>query len=227
MKKVVLLDDPVNVSYRERVKELLSDIAEVYLSKGEDGNSHVITWRAKYQFEEWDKWGEVDLIHWNTGLWDHLRTLDDGEPLISVEHYLHYNRRLHRQLTHYAPRLIFATTTPAGEGYKYDSKGDFGISRDEWNRETEVYNAVLTAYLKHEGVEINDLYAFVSAHPEYLGENGIFLSEEGVEAVAQHVASTIRDALNRPGNITPAKRKTAAAPTESVPELDWEYSKKR
>ncbi|MBE6598607.1 MAG: hypothetical protein E7638_04110 [Ruminococcaceae bacterium] len=195
MKKVVLLDDPINFSYRERVKELLSDIAEVAYFEGVNGYSDALTWRAKSQFETWENWNDIDLVYWSTGLWDHRRTLDDGEPLITAEQYLHYNRRLHRQLTRHAKHLVFATVTPAGEGYKYDPKGDFGIPREEWNREVAEYNTIITAYLKYEGVNIHDLYSFLEAHTEYLGENGFFLTEEGAEAVAQEVAGFIRRLL--------------------------------
>ncbi len=195
MKKVVLLDDPINSGYRDKVKELLSDIAEVSYYEGVNGFSDSVMWRARLQFGEWDNRADWDLLYWSTGLWDHRRTLDDGEPFISAEHFLHYNRRLHRELTLHAKRLVYATATPAGEGYVHDPKGDFGIPREDWNREIKEYNDILTAYLKHEGVMIHDLYAFLTAHPEYLGKQGFFLTEEGADAVAEEVAGYIRRAL--------------------------------
>ncbi len=196
MKKVMLIGDEIRLAYQERVKELLSDICEVVYVRNNSGYTASALWFVREQVENVFKWEDIALIHWNTGIWDHHRTLDDGLPLVSAEEYLRWNGRFHRQLALYADRLIWATTTPAGEGYRYDPDGIYGIPKDEWNEEVKLYNDMAAAYLANQGVVINDLYAFVSEHPEYLGEDGINLSPVGVEAVAQKVAGEIRALLN-------------------------------
>jgi len=196
MKKVMLIGDEIRLAYQERVRELLADVCEVVYVRNNSGYTASALWFVREQVENAFKWEDIALIHWNTGIWDHHRTLDDGLPLISAEEHLRWNRRFHRQLALYADRLIWATTTPAGDGYKYDPNGIYGIPKDEWNREVKLYNDMVSAYLSNKGVVINDLYTLVSAHPEYLGEDGINLSEAGVEAVSQHIAREIRTLLD-------------------------------
>ncbi|MBE6598605.1 MAG: hypothetical protein E7638_04100 [Ruminococcaceae bacterium] len=228
MKKVLLLGDTIRVSYQERVKELLSDVAEVVFPHHNSGYSAAVLWYLREQFVRIYQWGEIDVVHWNTGLWDHHRTLDDGLPLITAEEYLHINRRLHKQLEFYSKKQVFATTLPAGDSYKYDKNSIYGIPKDEWNREIAEYNAVLVPYLQHHGVKINDLYSTVSAHPEYLGEDGISLSEEGVEEAAQQIAASIRLALAEGDEAKPIETKSSPSEkAEAAPYIDWEYTKKR
>ena len=191
MKKVLLMGDEIHFSYQERVKELLADVCEVISDPCNSKYTANALWLVRDQIELTMQLKDIDLIHWNNGIWDHYRTMDDGAPLVTAEHYLYVNRRYHRQLAHYADRLIWATTTPAGDGYPYDPNGVFGIPKDEWNREIALYNDILVPYLRHEGVAINDLHALVSANPDYLGEDGIHLSDKGVEAVAQQTAAMI------------------------------------
>ena len=96
MKKVLLLGDDICFGYRERVKELLSDICEIVHPDINAGYTASALWFIREQHDVKYHWDELDLIHWNTGLWDHHRTLDDGLPLVSVEHYLWLNKRFHR-----------------------------------------------------------------------------------------------------------------------------------
>lgn len=228
MKKVVLIGDSILVCYQERVKELLSDIAEVFFT-GNIGYSASVLWYIREMFKNNPAWKEADVIHWNTGLYDHYRHLDDGLPLVSEEEYLYINRRIHRQLTTYTNKQIFALTLPAGEGYTYDPDGILGIPREEWNKEVHLYNTVISAYMKHEGVMINDLYSLVESHPEYLGENGITLSEAGAEAAAQQIANCIREYLMKED--IPSDGEIAHILTEKeseeLPDIDWEYLNKK
>ena len=193
MKKVVLLGNSIRLSYWKRVGELLSDICEIY---GPEENC-AYTLHAIRQAKVWfAKWGHVDLIHYNTGIWDHHRNGVDEEPLSSPEQYLYLNRRLHRYLAGRGDRLIWATSIPAGEDYDRCGTRDLlAETRAIWNDEIALYNGIVSAYLRHQGVGINDLHALVSAHPEYIGSDGIHLTDAGVEAAAQQTAEAIRKKL--------------------------------
>ncbi len=196
MKRVVLLGDSIRLSYWERVAELLSDIAVVY---SPDGENCAYTLHTIRRVRDWFKgWGldQADLIHWNNGAWDHHRNAVDGEPFSSVEQYVALQKRLLGQLSRYSDKLIFATTTPGGLKYDPDSHILLTLDRDGWNKEVSLYNDVLSAYLKNQGVRINDIYNFVYPRAdEYIGEDGLHLSPAGVEAVAQKVANEIRAML--------------------------------
>jgi len=179
MKKVVLLGDSIRLSYWERVRELLADVCEVYAPE-ENCAYTMHTLRCVRHWFTSSRWENVDLIHWNNGIWDHHRNAEDGEPLSTPEMYLYLNRRLHKQLALYAKKLCWATTIPAGEHYTCNPKNLCAISREEWNRETVLYNDLLVAYLRYQGVSINDLYTLVAQHPEYQGGDGIHLTPVGV-----------------------------------------------
>ena len=195
MKKVVLLGDSIRLSYWKRVRELLADICEVYAPEENCAYTLHTIRQAKVWFT---KWGHVDLIHYNTGIWDHHRNGVDEEPLSSPEQYLYLNRRLHRYLAGRGDRLIWATSIPAGEEYYQCGTRDLlAETREIWNDEIALYNGITAAWLSHQGVKINDLHALVSAHPEYIGDDGIHLTAEGVEAAAQQTAAAIRLELEK------------------------------
>ena len=191
MKKVLLIGDSIRLNYQEKVKELLADTCEVVYPNGNCEFTLNTLWSIRQWFRDYE-WGQVDLIHWNTGIWDHHRNADDGEPLSTPEQYLYYNRRLHKQLATYTKNLIWATTTPAGIHYKPDPDWLCPLSREDWNEEVSLYNDILRAYLVHQGVAIDDLYDLVQHHWDYLTDDGIHLSPAGVEGLAQQVADCIR-----------------------------------
>lgn len=196
MKHVVILGDSIRLSYWERVAELLSDIAVVHSPDGENCayTLHTIR-RVRDWFKEWGL-NKADLIHWNNGAWDHHRNAQDNEPFSSLEQYVSLQKRLFGQLSRYSDKLIFATTTPGGPMYDPDSHILLTLDRDGWNKEVSLYNDVLSAYLKNQGVRINDIYGLVYPRAdEYIGEDGLHLSPAGVEAVAQKVAKEIRAML--------------------------------
>ena len=194
MKKILLLGDEICVQYRDRVREMLSDVCEVSypdLTAMNAGYTLGTLWFVRDHASS-----GFDLIYLATGLADHQRVTSDGEPLVSPGEYLHLNGRLIRQLRSYTPKIIWATTLPAGEGYVRDPAGFYSIPREEWNREIALYNALASAFLHEEDVPVNDLHALVAPHPEYLASDGIHLSEAGIEAAARQTANCIRVAFD-------------------------------
>ncbi len=194
MKNVILFGDSIRLNYCERVKELLSDICDVRFPADNCMYTLNTIWNVRNWIRE-SGFEKVDLIHYNNGIWDHHRTLDDGKPLSSIEQYLYLNRRLHTQLTSYTDKLIWATTTPAGLCYDPAKLLCTGLPRDEWNEEIALYNNVLSAYLTSKGVWITDLNAVVGADMGNICNDGIHLSAKGIEAAAMAVATNIRKRL--------------------------------
>lgn len=200
-KKVLLLGDSIRQSYCARVKELLADECEVYYVPDNGAYTLNTLWAVMLSWLPalGIKGEELDLIHWNNGHWDHHRNLADLEPLSTIEQYLYYNRRLHKQFAAFTDKLIWATTIPVSEKKPHipDGLGSSTLSKEELNSEIKLYNDVLGAYLKHHGVWINDLYELVAADPEgMLLEDGIHLTPEGAELAAQQVAGIIRKRLH-------------------------------
>ncbi len=197
MKKILLIGDSIRVGYDKYVKMAFEDSAEVvYPNENCRFASYVLRylniWASALNIGD-----DVDLVHWNAGLWDCLRMID-GKVHTDIEVYADYIERLCVCMPHYFPnaKFIFATSTPGGLNYDPNSHVLLTLERDDWNREIALYNDVVSAYLKNQGVRINDLYGFIYPNvAEFICEDGLHLSEAGVEAVAQKVAKEIRAML--------------------------------
>ena len=194
MKKMLMVGDSVTAGYASRLAELLAEECAV-VCPAHDIYYAGYTLGTLWHIREFAAQG-FDLICWNAGVEDHLRPVGDGKPLVSAEEYLFLNRRLYRQIALYTDRLIWTNTTPAGEGYAFDPEGEYGVPLEEWNREIDLYNGLLSAYLEGKGPVVNDLYSAVAAHPEYLGPDGVHLSETGIEQAARQTAECVRRVLN-------------------------------
>jgi len=81
MKNVLLLGDSIRLSYQEAVAEKLKDVAVV---SGTEDNDRF----AKYTFWYCAKWvdecGDVDVIHWNNGIWDAYLQYPESGPFTPV-----------------------------------------------------------------------------------------------------------------------------------------------
>ena len=79
MKKIVLLGDSIRMGYDKYVKEALADVAEVYYP---EENCRFAEYTLRYAHE----WAgsiprdDVDVVHWNNGLWD---AIDYGDGWFS------------------------------------------------------------------------------------------------------------------------------------------------
>ena len=101
MKKVVLIGDSIRMGYDKYVKEARAGSAEVYYPNENCRYAQNVL-RFAHGWKEKGEWpDDVDLVHWNAGLWDVLELLGDG-PLSTIEHYRNMIPRIEARL-----RLIF------------------------------------------------------------------------------------------------------------------------
>jgi lysophospholipase L1-like esterase len=74
---------------------------------------------------------------------------------------------------------------------------------DTWswrNEEIDRYNAAATELMRSWNVTINDLHAVVAAdHDQFLSEDMLHLSVEGVNVCARAVAAAVEAALDQAG----------------------------
>ena len=101
MKKIVLLGDSIRMGYDKYVKEALKNVAEVYYPEencrfAENLLRFAHDWKAKGNWPD-----DVDLVHWNAGLWDALELFGD-EPLTTFDYYGQAIFRIHKRL-----RMLF------------------------------------------------------------------------------------------------------------------------
>ena len=87
MKKIILLGDSIRMGYDKYVKEALSGVAEVFYPLENCKYAENVL-RFAHEWSKNGEWGEdVDLVHWNAGLWDVLELFGD-EPLTTREYYI-------------------------------------------------------------------------------------------------------------------------------------------
>ena len=94
MKKVFLIGDSIREGYDTSVRGMLASVAETYFPTD---NARFAAYTLRF-LHEWPKMsgvnGEnVDVVHWNTGLWDSLIILDDG-PQTPLPIYKEYIERI-------------------------------------------------------------------------------------------------------------------------------------
>lgn len=190
MKKIVLIGDSIRMGYDKYVKDALSGTAEV-LYPPENCRFAEYVLRYAHDWKKKGEWGDdVDLVHWNAGLWDALELFDD-EPLTTLSYYEHVLPRIDKRLRMLFPKakIVFATSTSVKEAW---CRPDF----KRHNAIIEKYNAVATKALSHTDTVINDLYSLVKEIPDsYRSDFVHFYTPEGTELIGGKVLSVICELL--------------------------------
>jgi len=152
MKKIVLLGDSIRMGYDKYTKTALDGIAEVYYPEENCRfTAHFLRFVQEWKSKGgWDD--DIDLVHWNVGLWDCLELFGD-EPLTSMEEYERNIKRLDKRLRMLFPRakMIFATSTAVIEEL-------YGKDFCRKNSVIEKYNEAAVRALSDTDTVINDLW---------------------------------------------------------------------
>lgn len=193
MKKVVLLGDSIRMGYDKYVKEALEGTAEVlYPSE----NCRFSQYMLRY-IHEWKKkgeWGDdVDLVHWNAGLWDVLDLFGDG-PMSSLEHYTSTIARIDKRIRMLFPnaKVVFALTTAVREELYLGKAKRRNSQIDEFNK------AAIKA-LEGTGTVFNDLFSTtVNIDPACCSDMTHFNNPAGAALIGGQVVATICRELDIP-----------------------------
>ena len=202
MKKVMLIGDSIRMGYDAYTKEKLQGIAEV---KYPEENCRFAEYVLRY-FHEWLQraelpYDEVDVIHWNAGLWDCLHLFDD-EAMTPIDVYKGFLVRIMKRIKLLCPqaKVIFATSTPVKKDLAKHPKSFW-----RRNEEIEAYNRAAKEVLEPFGVEINDLYALLKDVPEsYMSDQTHYYTPEATKLVGDQVVAKILHALDLDGAETAA-----------------------
>lgn len=191
MKKVVLIGDSVRMGYDKYVKEALAGTAEVFYP-AENCRFAEYVLRYAHEWKKAGEWGDdVDLVHWNAGLWDALELFGD-EPLTSLSYYGEAIARIDKRLRILFPNanFVFATSTSVNEAM---SKPEF----TRHNKTIEKYNAEAVKALSNTDTTINDLYALTTTFPDSYRSDWVhFYTPKATELVGGRVLSVISKILN-------------------------------
>ena len=185
-KKIFLIGDSIRMGYDKYVKEALADVAEVYYP---DENCRYAENVLRFAHEWKSKTGapdDVDLVHWNAGLWDVLELFGD-EPLTTKEYYANVIPRIDRRLRMLFPKakIVFATSTSVEENLASEA-----FYRH--NKTIEEYNAIALKALAGTDTVINDLYALTSCLPVSCHSDFVhYYTDAGREAIGGKVLSVI------------------------------------
>ena len=187
MKHLLLIGDSIRMGYDKAVKKTLEGKAEVYFPAE---NCRFAAYVLRYLHEWVKQAGEVDVIHWNAGLWDNLRLFGE-EPHTPLEVYAYYIERICIRIQKLCPnaKVIFATSTRVqSEKMSPDFK--------RYNEDIEAYNAAAVEIVKKYGFEVNDLYAVSAALPEEAHSDAVhYYTPMGTEAFANRVLACVSPAL--------------------------------
>ena len=186
MKKIILIGDSIRMGYCKYVKEALLDTAEVFYP---DENCRFAEYVLRYlgDWKKQGKWGDdVDLVHWNAGLWDCLELYGD-EPLTSLSYYGEAIARIDKRIRMFFPKakVVFATSTSIVES-------GYGKDFCRHNATIEKYNQAALRALSGTDTVIDDLYSVsLKCTEEHRSDMTHFNTPSGTELMGGAVLSVI------------------------------------
>lgn len=184
MKNVLLIGDSIRMGYDKAVKKTLEEKANVYFP---EENCRFASYVLRYMHEYKALVNsEVNVLHWNAGLWDCLRLFEE-EPQTPIDVYVYYIERICIRIKKLFPNahVIFATSTSVqSEKMRKDFK--------RYNEEIEKYNEAAVAVVKKYGFAVNDLYAVSASLPNEAHSDPVhYYTPIGTEAFTNAVLSSI------------------------------------
>ncbi len=183
---VLLIGDSVSIGYTPYVQKELAGKCNVYRIPENSGDSK----KALAQFDYWMGDGKWDVIHFNTGLHDMKRIVDNkldiqGDHVNSPTEYGNNLEEYFKRLEKTGAKLIWANTTVVPEGAEGRIKGE----EVQYNRIAEQVRK------KHPTIALNDLYVLTATHPADQRPVNVHFEEAGKKRQARQVAAKILEIL--------------------------------
>ena len=205
MKNLLLLGDSIRMGYDSFVQEKLAGRMNVYFAE-DNGRFVQYTLRALSDWKGKLSLPEIDVVHWNNGLWDvlHLNANSSGcdgeaagetispenvpqkyqfdkDPLTPPDMYRYMLGRVLTRIRQLFPKaeVVFATTTPVIEeqaSWAYRS-----------NAEIDAYNRIAREVLVPRGVRINELGDFAAKECAALHRDWVHYNDEGSGKLADEI----------------------------------------
>ena len=189
MKNLLLIGDSLRMGYDKSVKKTLEGKANVIFPE-ENCRFAAYVLRYFHEYLKDIKGEDIDVIHWNAGLWDCLRLFEE-EPHTPIDVYAYYIERICIRIKKICPnaRVIFATSTKVlSEKMSKDFK--------RYNEEIEKYNEAAVKIVKKHGFKVNDLYALSQTLPEEAHSDAVhYYTPAGTEAFTNQVLSFVAPEL--------------------------------
>ena len=185
MKNLFLVGDSIRMGYDKSVKKTLEGkVNVIYPDENCRFASYVL--REFHEYLKDVKGEDIDVVHWNAGLWDCLRLFGE-EPHTPIDVYAYYIDRICVRIKKICPnaKIIFATSTRViSEKMSKDFK--------RYNEEIEKYNEAAVNVVKKHGFKINDLYAVSASLPEEAHSDPVhYYTPMGTEAFTNQLLSCV------------------------------------
>ena len=195
MKQIYLLGDSIRMGYCEPVRELLAGYAEVHFPQENCRFSlntlcFLHTWAEQMQ----DVLPEgIDLVHWNSGLWDVCHFEGDPLPLVPPDVYEVTLRRIVQRIRTVFPnaKILFALTTGIDASRTKFQRGVPMRTQSEIDK----YNRIACRVMKDESIGIDRLDEASRLIPSSDRADWVHFTETGYTVLARHAARAIRDAM--------------------------------
>ena len=191
MKHVFLIGDSIRMGYCGDVRSLLADVATVDFP----GENCRFTTNTLCFLNTWAEQLEgvapedIDLVHWNNGLWDACHFAGDPLPLVPREEYRVNLHRIAARIRKVFPRarIAFSLTTGVDESR---TKFQLGVPM-RTNGEIAAYNDVARQAMGEERIPVNPLNEFAAGLPSILHVDWVHYTPEGYRLLAENVAGFI------------------------------------
>lgn len=189
MKNLLLLGDSIRAGYDKSVKKTLEGRANV-IFPGENCRFASYLLRNLHEYIKDVKGEDIDVIHWNAGLWDCLRLFgEDVQTPLDI--YAYYIERICVRIKKLCPnaKVIFATSTRViSEEMDKDFK--------RYNEDIEKYNETAVEIVKKHGFKVNDLYALSATLSKEVHSDAVhYYTPEGTKAFTDQVLSFVLNEL--------------------------------
>ena len=189
MKNLLLIGDSIRIGYDKSVKKTLEGKANVFFPE-ENCRFASYLLRKFHTYLDEVKGEDVDVIHWNAGLWDCLRMFGE-EPFTPIDVYAYYIDRICVRIKKLCPnaKVIFATSTSV-----ISEKMSEDFMR--YNEEIEQYNEAAVKVVKKHGFKVNDLYALSKTlSPDTHTDSTHYYTSEATKAFTNQVLSFVAPEL--------------------------------
>lgn len=184
MKNLLLIGDSIRLGYDKSVKKTLEGKANVFFP---EENCRFASYVLRYVQDYINEANtNIDVIHWNTGLWDCLRLFEE-EPHTPIDVYAYYIDRICVRIRKFCPdaEVIFATSTSV-------LSEEMGKDFKRYNEEIEAYNKAAVEVVKKYGFEVNDLYAVSTSLPKEAHSDPVhYYTTMGTEIFTNKVLSVV------------------------------------
>lgn len=196
MKQIFLMGDSIRMGYGEKVRQLLSDRAAVHFPE-ENGR---FTLNTLCFLPAWAQAmcgaapEDIDLVHWNCGLWDVCHFEGDPLPLVPPDVYENALRRIIARIGTVFPNagIVFALTTGVDEKR---TKYQRGVPM-RTQAEIDAYNRIAARVMEGEGIPLDPLDEISGRIPDEYRADWVHFTPAGYEILARRVALSVRRALN-------------------------------